>query len=149
MIATFDNLASLAGQEMGVSGWLLIDQDRINKFADATDDHQWIHVNEEMAKAMMPGGKTIAHGYLTLSLIPGLTGGLMQVEGVTRAINYGCNKVRFISMVPVGSRVRARVTLLAVEPKSGGLLMTNEVTMEVEGAQRPAFVAETLALLYK
>jgi acyl dehydratase len=149
MAATFENLASLTGQEMGVSDWLLIDQDRINKFADATNDHQWIHVNEEMATAMMPGGKTIAHGYLTLSLIPGLTGALMQVEGVTRAINYGSNKVRFISMVPVGSRVRARVKLLAVEPKSGGLLMTNEVTMEVEGLERPAFVAETLALLYK
>jgi acyl dehydratase len=149
MAMTFENLASLTGQEMGVSDWLLIDQDRINKFADATNDHQWIHVNEEMAKAMMPGGKTIAHGYLTLSLIPGLTGALMQVEGVTRAINYGSNKVRFISMVPVGSRVRARVKLLAVEPKSGGLLMTNEVTMEVEGLERPAFVAETLALLYK
>jgi acyl dehydratase len=149
MAMTFENLASLTGQEMGVSDWLLIDQDRINKFADATNDHQWIHVNEEMAKAMMTGGKTIAHGYLTLSLIPGLTGALMQVEGVTRAINYGSNKVRFISMVPVGSRVRARVKLLAVEPKSGGLLMTNEVTMEVEGLERPAFVAETLALLYK
>ncbi|HEY5346871.1 MAG TPA: MaoC family dehydratase [Rhizomicrobium sp.] len=149
MGATFENLASMTGQEMGVSEWLRIDQDRIDKFAEATNDHQWIHVNVEMAKAMLPDGKTIAHGYLTLSLIPGLTGELMQVEGVTRAINYGSNKVRFVSMVQVGSKVRARVKLVAVEPKSGGLLMTNEVTMEVEGSERPAFVAETLSLLYQ
>lgn len=149
MAATFENLASLAGQEMGVSDWLLIDQERINAFADATNDHQWIHVNVEMAKAVMPGGKTIAHGYLLLSLIPGLTADGMQIEGVTRAINYGSNKVRFISMVPVGSRVRARSKLVSAEPKSGGLLMTTEVTMELEGSDRPAFVAETLALLFK
>lgn len=149
MAATFENLAAMAGQEMGVSDWLLIDQDRINSFAEATNDHQWIHVNIEMAKAMMPGGKTIAHGYLLLSLIPGLTGDVMQVEGVTRAINYGSNKVRFVSMVPVGSRVRARSKLVSAEPKSGGLLMTTEVTMELEGSDRPAFVAETLALLFK
>ncbi|MBS0470826.1 MAG: MaoC family dehydratase [Proteobacteria bacterium] len=147
--ATFENVAELVGQEIGVSDWLEIDQDRINKFADATGDHQWIHVNVEMAKTMMPGGKTIAHGYLTLSLIPGLTGGMLRIEGVTRGINYGSNKVRFTNMVPVGSKVRARQKLLAVEARGGGLQMTNEVTIEIEGQQRPACVAETISMIYK
>jgi len=126
-----------------------IDQDRINKFADATGDHQWIHVDVERAKTMMPGGKTIAHGYLTLSLIPWLTGDFLNIQGVTRGINYGSNKVRFISMVPVGSRLRARAKLLAVEPKSGGMQMTTEVTIEIDGQQRPACVAETISLVFK
>jgi acyl dehydratase len=146
---TFDTVASLAGQEIGVSDWLEITQDRINQFADATGDHQWIHVNVEMAKQMMPGGKTIAHGYLTLSLIPGLTGGLMKIEGVTRGINYGSNKVRFTNMVPVGSRVRARQKLISAEPKAGGMQLINEVTIEIEGQTRPACVAETISLIYK
>ena len=147
--ATFENLASFAGQEIGVSDWLEIDQARINQFADATGDHQWIHVDVERAKKEMPGGKTIAHGYLTLSLIPGLTGGMLRVEGVSRGINYGSNKVRFTNMVPVGSRVRARQRLLAVEPRSGGMQLTNEVTIEIDGQQRPACIAETISLIYK
>ena len=147
--ATFDTVASLAGQEIGVSDWVEITQDRINQFADATGDHQWIHVNVEMAKQMMPGGKTIAHGYLTLSLIPWLTGGMLQVEGVTRGINYGSNKVRFTSMVPVGSKLRARQKLLSAEPKGGGLQLTNEVTIEIQGQDRPACVAETISVIYK
>ncbi len=146
---TFEDVASLAGQEIGVSDWVLVDQDRINKFADATGDHQWIHVDVERAKTQMPGGKTIAHGYLTLSLIPWLTGGMMQVTGVTRGINYGSNKIRFTNMVPVGSKVRARQKLLAAEPKAGGMQLTNEVTIEIEGQQRPACVAETISLIYK
>jgi acyl dehydratase len=146
---TFEDVASLAGQEIGVSDWVLVDQDRINKFADATGDHQWIHVDVERAKTQMPGGKTIAHGYLTLSLIPWLTGGMMQVAGVTRGINYGSNKIRFTNMVPVGSKVRARQKLLAAEPKAGGMQLTNEVTIEIEGQQRPACVAETISLIYK
>jgi len=150
MITTaFDDLPKLAGQETGVSDWVTIDQDRINKFADATGDHQWIHVDVERAKTQLPGGKTIAHGYLTLSLIPWLTGDFLNVEGVTRGINYGSNKVRFINMVPVGSRVRARAKLLSAEPKSGGMQMINEVTIEIEGQQRPACVAETISLVYK
>ena len=147
--ATFENVAELAGQEIGVSDWLEITQERINQFADATGDHQWIHVNVEMAKQMMPGGKTIAHGYLTLSLIPGLTGGMLQIAGVTRGINYGSNKVRFTNMVPVGSKVRARQKLLSAEPKGGGLQMTNEVTIEIEGQTRAACIAETISLIYK
>ena len=148
--ATFDTIATLAGQEIGVSDWLEITQERINQFAEATGDHQWIHVNVEMAKQMMPGGKTIAHGYLTLSLIPGLPGGMLQIEGVTRGINYGSNKVRFTNMVPVGSKVRARQKLLSAEPrKDGGVQLTNEVTIEIEGQTRAACVAETISLIYK
>jgi acyl dehydratase len=147
--ATFETIATLAGQEIGVSDWVEIDQDRINRFADATGDHQWIHVDVERAKKEMPGGKTIAHGYLTLSLIPWLTGGMLRVDGVTRGINYGSNKIRFTNMVPVGSKVRARQKLISVEPKAGGMQLTNEVTIEIDGQQRPACVAETISLIYK
>src|SRR5579864_354730 len=143
------DMKAYEGKEIGVSDWYTVTQEQINKFADATGDHQWIHVDVERAKKEMPGGKTIAHGYLTLSLIPGLTGGMLRVEGVTRGINYGSNKVRFTNMVAVGSRVRARQKLLAVEPRSGGLQLTNEVTIEIEGQQRPACVAETISLIYK
>lgn len=145
----FDDLASLAGQEIGVSEWVQIDQDRINKFADATGDHQWIHVDVERAKKEMPGGKTIAHGYLTLSLIPMLGAQIMRVTGVSRGINYGSNKLRFTNTVPVGSKVRARQKLISVEPRAGGLQMTNEMTIEIEGQDRPACVAETISLIYK
>ena len=145
---SFDELPKLAGQDMGTSDWVLIDQDRINKFADATGDHQWIHVDVERAKTQMPGGKTIAHGYLTLSLIPMLGAQIMSITGVSRGINYGSNKVRFTNMVPVGSRVRAKQKLLAAEPKAGGLQLTNEMTIEIEGQDRPACIAETISLVY-
>jgi acyl dehydratase len=146
---SFEELPKLAGQDMGTSDWVLVDQDRINKFADATGDHQWIHVDVERAKKELPGGKTIAHGYLTLSLIPMLGSEILRVTGVTRGINYGSNKVRFTNMVPVGSRVRARQKLLAVDPKAGGLQLTNEITIEIEGQERPACIAETISLVYK
>jgi acyl dehydratase len=148
-IVTFEELPALAGQEIGVSDWVEIDQDRIDKFADATGDHQWIHLDVERAKKEMPGGKTIAHGYLTLSLIPWLAGNLMRIEGVTRGINYGSNKVRFTNMVPVGSRVRARSKLLSVEARGGGMQLTSEVTIEIEGAARPACIAETIGIVFK
>jgi acyl dehydratase len=145
----FEDLPTLAGQETGVSDWVEITQDRINKFADATGDHQWIHVDVAKAAKEMPGGKTIAHGYLTLSLIPWLTGDFLSVAGVSRGINYGSDKVRFTNMVPVGSKVRARSKMLAVEPKSGGMQLRAEVTIEVEGQSRPACIAETISLLFK
>jgi len=145
----FEELPSLAGQETGVSDWVLIDQDRINKFADATGDHQWIHVDVERAKKEMPGGKTIAHGYLTLSLLPMLAAQTLKITGVSRGINYGSNKVRFTNMVPVGSRVRARQKVLSVEQKAGGMQLINEMTIEIEGQQRPACIAETIGLIYK
>ncbi|HWA04422.1 MAG TPA: MaoC family dehydratase [Rhizomicrobium sp.] len=146
---TFEELPGLVGQETGVSDWVTIDQDRIDKFADATGDHQWIHVDVERAAREMPGGKTIAHGYLTLSLIPWLTGDFLKVEGVTRGINYGANKTRFTNMVPVGSRVRARSRLLAVEPRGGGMQLTSEITIEIEGQKRPALVTESIGILFK
>ncbi|MDE3115934.1 MAG: MaoC family dehydratase [Pseudomonadota bacterium] len=145
----FDDLPSLAGQEVGVSEWVLIDQDRINKFADATGDHQWIHVDIERARKEMPGGKTIAHGYLTLSLIPMLGNQILSVTGISRGINYGANKVRFTNMVQVGSRVRGREKILSVEPRAGGLQMIAEMTIEIEGQDRPACIAETIGLIYQ
>jgi acyl dehydratase len=146
---SFEELPKLVGQDVGTSEWVTIDQDRINKFADATGDHQWIHVDVERAKKEMPGGKTIAHGYLTLSLVPMLGAEILRITGVSRGINYGSNKIRFTNMVPVGSRVRARQKLLQVEPKAGGLQMTNEMTIEIEGQERPACIAETISLVYK
>src|SRR5665213_4377382 len=116
---TFDDLASLVGQETGVSDWVLIDQDRINKFADATGDHQWIHVDVERAKREMPGGKTIAHGFLTLSLIAGLAHQTHDIRRRSRGINYGSDRVRFTAPVPSGSRVRLHQKLVKVEDIQG------------------------------
>jgi acyl dehydratase len=139
-------LPGLVGQETGLSDWLEITQERVNEFADATGDHQWIHV--DVARATREIGGPIAHGYLTLSLIPFLSSGLMPVTGVTRGINYGSDKVRFTNMVRVGKRVRLRQKLIGAEPKSGGLQIKNLCTIEIEGEERPACVAETLAVLY-
>lgn len=136
------------GEEMGVSEWVQIDQDRVNKFADATDDHQWIHIDVERAKRELPTKGTIAHGYLTLSLIPFLAAKISRIEGVSRGINYGSNKVRFTNMVPVGSKVRARSRLIAAEPKGPGMQLTNEITIEIEGQERPACIAETISVVY-
>ncbi|MEO8927752.1 MAG: MaoC family dehydratase [Caulobacteraceae bacterium] len=140
------DLAALVGKEVGVSDWLEITQERVNQFADATSDHQWIHIDVERATREIGG--PIAHGYLTLSLIPFLTSGLLRVKGVTRGINYGSDKVRFTQMVRVGKRVRLRQFLLAVEPKAGGLQIKSRCTIEIEGEERPACVAETIGLLY-
>ena len=142
----YNDIQSLVGQEIGHSEWVEIDQERVNTFADATGDHQWIHVDVEKAKQFMGG--TIAHGYLTLSLIPWLGSQIMSIEGVSRGINYGSDKVRFTSMVRVGKRVRMRQKLLAVEAKAGGLQMKNECTIEIEGEDRPACVAETISIVY-
>lgn len=137
------------GQEIGVSDWVEITQDRINQFAEATGDHQWIHVDVERAKKDMPGGKTIAHGFLTLSLIPMLSHQISHINNVRNGINYGCNKVRFTSPVPAGSRVRARAKLLAADAMDkGGVRLTNQVTIEIEGQERPACVAETMSIVY-
>lgn len=146
--ATAETLPDLVGQEVGVSDWLTIDQQRINTFAEATGDFQWIHVDVERAKRELPGGKTIAHGFLTLSLIPLLTKSILPIEGVKQGINYGSDKVRFTHMVPVGSRIRARQTVKSVTPKAGGLQIVDEVTIEIEGEERPACIAEVIRLLY-
>ena len=146
VIEGIEALQTLIGQELGVSNPVEVTQAHINAFADATGDHQWIHVDVEKAKQFMGG--TIAHGYLTLSLIPFLGSQIMSMEGVSRGINYGSNKIRFTNMVPVGSRVRGRQKLVAVEPKGGGLQITNEFTIEIEGKDRPACIAETISLVY-
>jgi acyl dehydratase len=148
LMTSLADLETRIGTELGVSDWLLIDQKRIAQFADATSDHQWIHLDTERAARELPTGKTIAHGYLTISLIPHLTKGFLKFEGATRVINYGLNKVRFMTMVPVGSRVRARQKLLEVRPRVGAVQTLSEVTIEIEGEKRPACVAETISLFF-
>lgn len=139
----FDDLASLIGQPLGATEWMTISQDRINTFADATGDPQWIHVDPERAKTG-PFGTTIAHGYLTLSLIVPLFVDLLDVEGVTTKLNYGLNKVRFMAPVRVNRRVRPRFTLQKVEDIAGGLQLTFTITVEIEGEDKPACVAESI-----
>lgn len=144
---SFDAMRRAVGEELGVSPWIEITQDRIDKFADATGDHQWIHVDVERARREMPGGKTIAHGYLTLSLLPEIMAAVRRCEGLTRSLNYGSNRVRFISPVPAGSRVRGRVVLKAVDDHPpNGVRATYETTIEIEGAAKPACVAETIGV---
>jgi acyl dehydratase len=142
----YADLESIAGTEVGVSDWLLIDQARINAFADATGDHQWIHV--DVARATRELGAPIAHGFLTLSLVPMLSAQVMRITGTTRGINYGADRLRFTGMVPVGSKVRLRQKCLSVEAKSGGKLLKMESTLEVEGKDRPAYVAELISLVF-
>lgn len=142
----FDTIVDFVGKELGLSEWLLIDQERINAFADATGDHQWIHVDEAKAAAT-PIGSTIAHGFLTLSLLPLLTGPLGLIPaGAGYVLNYGTDKVRFTNFVKVNARVRVRVKLVEARAKSGGMLMKMENTMEIDGETRPAMIAETLML---
>jgi acyl dehydratase len=143
------DLPALAGQECEPSSWLEITQDRVNRFADATNDHQFIHVDEAQA-ARTPFGGTIAHGFLTLSLIPYLSAETApRFEGLVMAINYGTDKVRFLQPVPVGSRVRARQKFLEVtEKKSGQWLIKTLITIEIENQAKPALIAETLAMYF-
>ena len=141
-------LKGLIGQEVGTSSWLTIEQDRIDRFAEATGDHQWIHVDPERAKDG-PFGSTIAHGFLTLSLIPGLSWEIYTIEGARLSVNYGLNKLRFITPVKVGSRVRAHLAVANVEDVPGDALqVAMNVTIELEGAEKPAAVAETLTRVY-
>jgi acyl dehydratase len=144
-----EKLKEMIGQEMGLSDWVQIDQEKINQFAECTGDHQWIHVDIEKAK-QGPFGGPIAHGFLTLSLIPVLSGSSKYMpEGIKMAINYGLNKVRFINPVPSGSRVRSIMILTYIEERSGGrVMMTTTHNIEIEGQDKPACVAESLALFY-
>ena len=147
-VVKYAELEQYTGQEIGHSEWVTIDQDRVNKFADATGDHQWIHLDVERAKRELPTKGTIAHGYLTVSLIPWLGSQIMKVEDVSRGINYGSNKVRFINMVPVGAKVRAKLKILNVDAKAGAKQITSEYTIEIQGQERPACVAETIGIVY-
>jgi acyl dehydratase len=149
-VKTFKGIAGLAaaaGTDLGVSEWLEIDQDRIDRFADATGDHQWIHVDPERA-AEGPFGRTIAHGFLTLSLLPALQHQMYAVEDVAMAVNVGMNKVRFVSPVPVGSRVRARVVIGEVTELEGAVQVVIATTIEIEGEDKPAAVVESIARFF-
>ena len=148
-IETIAALRDHVGKKLGSSDWMTVDQKMIDQFAEATGDHQWIHVDVERAKREMPGGKTIAHGYLTLSLLPKLNANIFRVKKRSRGVNYGSNKVRFTAPVPAGARIRGHLTLKNVEPIEGGARLTMEATVEVEGSQRPALVAETLSLIFE
>ncbi len=148
-VETPHDLLSLVGRELGPSDWVTVDQATIDKFADATGDHQWIHVDVERAKREMPGGKTIAHGYLTLSMVPRLAQTLLSVAKRKRGLNYGSNKVRFTNTVPAGARVRLRQRIVNAEAVAGnGVRVTSEMTIEVEGQERPALVAEVIGIQY-
>jgi acyl dehydratase len=147
-VETPADMKAYIGKPLGSSDWVTVDQAMIDKFADATGDHQWIHVDVERAKRELPGGKTIAHGFLTLSLLAGLAHQIYDIRRRSRGINYGSNRVRFTAPVPVGSRVRLSQTLKSVEAIEGGVRMTFDSTMEIEGSARPALVAETLSLAY-
>ncbi len=142
------DLQALVGQNVGVSEWITVDQQRINLFADATGDHQWIHVDPERAKAG-PFGGPIAHGFLTLSLIPVLLGSVMKVDGVAMGVNYGTNKVRFTSPVPVGRRVRAGGTVAWAEEVAGGVQVALDVVVEVKDAPKPSCVAQVVFRYYR
>ena len=141
---TIENLRHRIGEEIAVSEWLEIEQNRVNLFADATDDHQWIHVDVDRARRESPYGAPIAHGFLTLSLLARFSGELLRAEGVRLGLNYGLDKVRFISPVRVGDRLRARYTLRSLTDVDGGVQVSWTATIEIEGTEKPACVAQTL-----
>ena len=148
VISSFEDLKALEGLEAGVSDWLLISQKSINQFANLTHDHQWIHVDVERAKKEMPGGTTIAHGYLTLSMIPAMTAGFLEFTNLKMGINYGLNKVRFTNMVAVDSRIRARSVVQAVRQRSGAAQLVGLTTVDIEGETKPACVVETVSFFH-
>jgi acyl dehydratase len=149
MVETPEALRALLGQELGVSDWLEVTQDLIDRFAEVTGDHQWIHVDVERAKREMPGGKTIAHGYLLLSLLPKLGAGIYKLSWPTRSINYGSDKVRIVNPVKAGARIRLRQSLVAVEDGAPGAhRITVRQTLEIEGEAKPAMIADTIRMTF-
>jgi len=147
-VESMEAFQKLIGEHLGYSEYITVTQEQVNLFADATGDHQWIHVDPERAKAG-PFGGPIAHGYLTLSLIPVLLGQVVRVEGVTMGVNYGANKVRFPSPVPVGSQIRAGASVASVEEVSGGIQVALDVTIEVKDAPKPSCVAQIVFRYYR
>jgi acyl dehydratase len=147
-IASLAELKALVGQEVAVSDWVEISQERVNQFAQATGDYQWIHLDVERCKRESPFGGPIAHGFLTLSLLPMLMQNSVRMTDVRMGVNYGLNKVRFPAPVPVGSRVRSRTTVLSVEDIEGGAQVTWQVTIEREGGDKPVCVAESISRRY-
>ena len=149
MVETPEALRALIGQELGVSDWLEVTQGLIDRFAEVTGDHQWIHVDVERAKREMPGGKTIAHGYLLLSLLPKLGAGIYKLAWPTRSINYGSDKVRIVNPVKAGARIRLRQSLVAVEDGAPGAhRITVRQTLEIEGEAKPAMIADTIRMSF-
>jgi len=146
-VGSFEELSALVGSHLGYSEYKTVTQEEVNLFADATGDHQWIHVDPAKAAAG-PFGRTIAHGYLTLSLIPVLLGSVLRVDGVSMGVNYGTNKVRFTSPVPVGSQIRAGATLASVESVAGGVQVALDVVVEVKDAPKPSCVAQVVFRYY-
>jgi acyl dehydratase len=150
MFSDFDELKAAVGTEIGVSDWVEITQERINKFAEATGDEQWIHVDTARAAYESPGGTTIAHGLLSLSLIPMFTRSVMGVRGLKNTLNYGANRIRYLTPVPAGSRLRGRITVkTAEEVQPAALRVTYSVTIEMEGGTRPVCVAEVIGQHYR
>ena len=148
VISSFEDLKALEGLEVGVSDWLLISQEHIDQFANLTHDHQWIHVDVERAKKEMPGGTTIAHGYLTLSMIPAMTAGFLEFTNLKMGINYGLNRVRFTNMVAVDSRIRARSVVKTVRQRSKAIQLIGETSVEIEGESKPACIVETVSFFH-
>jgi acyl dehydratase len=149
VVAGLDALAALVGTEVGVSDWVEVTAERIAAFADATGDHQWIHLDAERAKRESPYGAVVAHGYLTLSLIASMRDSAMEVRGISMAVNYGVNRVRFPAPVRAGRRIRGSFVLAAFEPIDNGAQLTWTVTVTEEGAAKPCCVAEVLARCYR
>jgi acyl dehydratase len=147
-VVSLTDLDELVGREVATSDWLVITQERINAFAEATGDHQWIHVDTERARAETPFGATIAHGFLTLSLLSALMRDAVTVDGPRITLNYGLNRVRFVSPVPSGSRVRARIALATIDDLGDSIQATWTVTIEREGGDKPALVAEWIVRYY-
>ena len=146
----FDEIKAAAGKEIGTSEWIEITQERINRFAEATCDEQWIHVDQERAKAELPGGRTIAHGLLSLSLAPMFIRSVMGLKGLKNTLNYGADRIRYLAPVPAGSRLRGRTSIAEAEDvPPDGLRVSYRLVVEIEGGQRPACVAELIALHYR
>jgi acyl dehydratase len=149
IVVDLAELGGLVGQEVAIGDWLVITQDRINAFADATGDDQWIHMDSERASAEGPFGVTIAHGFLTLSLLSALMRDAVTVAGPRMTLNYGLNRVRFVSPVPSGSRIRARIALAGIDDTGNGIKATWKVTVERDGGDKPALVAEWIVRYYR
>jgi acyl dehydratase len=146
---SYNEIKGAVGTEVGVSDWVEVTQERIDRFAEATGDNQWIHVDVERARDELPGQRTIAHGLLTIGLVPELIRAVMRLEGVKNTLNYGANRIRYLAPVPAGSGLRGRVTIMAAEDAPhNGLRVTYGITIEIEGKERPACVAEMIAVHY-
>ena len=146
----FEAVKAAVGEEIGVSDWVLVSQERIDRFAEATGDDQWIHVDVERARRELPYGTTIAHGLLTLALLPSFFRTVLRIEGVKNSLNYGSNRVRYLSPVPAGSRLRGRIAIeQALDVPPDGLRVTYQTTVEIEGSNRPACVADTIGVHFR